>query len=83
MSLASKAFALGADIFISGDLKFHQAQEIESLGLTLDVGHFALEEVMVAVWADELTTALAGEVRVLFIPGRDPFQINSLTNAES
>jgi hypothetical protein len=35
------------------------------------------------VWADELTTALAGEVRVLFIPGRDPFQINSLTNAES
>ena len=83
MSLASKAFALGADIFISGDLKFHQAQEIESLGLTLDIGHFTLEEAMMAVWADELTTALAGEIRVLFIPGRDPFQINSLTNAES
>ncbi len=83
MSLASKAFALGADIFISGDLKFHQAQDIEHLGLTLDVGHFALEEAMMAVWAEELSTSLAEDPQVVFIPGREPFQINTLTNAES
>ena len=83
MTLARKAFALGADIFISGDLKFHQAQEIETLGLTLDVGHFTLEETMMAVWADELKSRLAQDIRVHFIPGRDPLSITRLTNSES
>lgn len=83
MALSPKAFALGADIFLSGDLKFHQAQEIEHLGLTLDVGHFILEERMMAFWAKELQSSLAGEIQVLFIPGKDPFQIKDMTNPES
>jgi dinuclear metal center YbgI/SA1388 family protein len=80
MDLAAQAFALGADIFISGDLKYHQAQEIESLGLTLDVGHFCLEEMMMSTWAQSLKQELAEQgVEVVFIPGRDPFVLETCT----
>lgn len=78
MDLAAQAFAQGADIFISGDLKYHQAQEIESLGLTLDVGHFCLEEMMMSTWAQSLKQELAEQdVEVIFIPGRDPFVLET------
>ncbi|MFO7876380.1 MAG: Nif3-like dinuclear metal center hexameric protein [Desulfovermiculus sp.] len=80
MDLAAQAFAQGADIFISGDLKYHQAQEIEPLGLTLDVGHFCLEEMMMSTWAQSLKQELAGQgVEVVFIPGRDPFVLETCT----
>lgn len=75
MSLAAKGFASGAEVFISGDLKFHQAQAIEGLGLTVDVGHFALEERMMSAFSKELKSTLDKEVLVRFIPGQDPFRI--------
>lgn len=71
--LAGPAFTLGAQVYLSGDLKYHQAQAIRSLGLTLDVGHFQLEEGMMRVWSEDLAARLAGDVRVVFLPGRDPF----------
>jgi len=75
MDLAARAFALGADIYISGDLKYHQAQELEPLGLTLDVGHFSLEEKMMSTWAQSLGQDLAhNEVEVAFIPGHNPLR---------
>ncbi|MCF8106873.1 MAG: Nif3-like dinuclear metal center hexameric protein [Desulfohalobiaceae bacterium] len=77
MSLAPKAFALDADVFISGDLKFHQAQEIEALGLTVDAGHFALEEPMMAACCKELESTLGDQVQVRFFPGRNPFHIST------
>ncbi|MFW5818567.1 MAG: Nif3-like dinuclear metal center hexameric protein [Desulfovermiculus sp.] len=80
MDIAAQAFAQGADIFISGDLKYHQAQDIESLGLTLDVGHFCLEEMMMSTWAQSLKEELAEQdVEVAFIPGRDPFVLEKYT----
>jgi dinuclear metal center YbgI/SA1388 family protein len=73
MDFAAKAFAQGADIFLSGDLKYHQAQQIEPLGLTLDVGHFALEETMMAAWARTLEHEFADQdLEVTFIPGHNP-----------
>ncbi|MBS3780872.1 MAG: Nif3-like dinuclear metal center hexameric protein, partial [Desulfovermiculus sp.] len=75
MDLGARAFALGADVFISGDLKFHQAQELEALGLTLDVGHFSLEEKMMSIWAQILEQDLAqAGVEVTFIPGHNPLR---------
>lgn len=72
--LAARAFALGAQVFLTGDLKFHQAQAVQELGLTLDVGHFCLEETMMRVWSEELAEDLAAfGMRVIFLPGRDPF----------
>ena len=73
MDLAQTAFQNGADVFISGDLKYHTAQAIEGLGLTIDVGHFILEEIMMQTWADHLHSALGQQdVDVTFFPGHDP-----------
>ena len=73
MSLASKAFSSGADVFLSGDLKYHAAQEIEGLGPALDLGHFILEEHMMRAWTRDLQSALAEhDIDVGFFPGHDP-----------
>jgi putative NIF3 family GTP cyclohydrolase 1 type 2 len=75
-SLAQSAFDLGAQIYISGDIKYHQALEIEHAGLTLDVGHHVLEEKMMRVWYDELKRDLGAHgVESVFIPGSDPLCI--------
>lgn len=72
--LGPAAFARGADIYLTGDLKYHQAQAVQDLGLTLDVGHFCLEETMMRIWSESLTQKLSpAGVRVVFLPGRDPF----------
>lgn len=76
MDLAPRAFAMGADVFISGDLKYHQAQELEGMGMTLDVGHFILEEKMMRYWTKDLEYELNSpeNIRVKFFPGRNPMQ---------
>jgi len=78
MDFAAKAFAQGADIYLSGDLKYHQAQQIEPLGLTLDVGHFALEEQMMAAWAKALEHEFMDQdLKVVFIPGHNPMSLKT------
>jgi len=76
MSLAKTAFLKGADIFISGELKYHSALEIKRSGMILDVGHFILEERMMEVWADILKEELKG-VEVSFFKGEDPIKWGS------
>jgi dinuclear metal center YbgI/SA1388 family protein len=72
--LGQAAFARGADVYLTGDVKYHQAQAVQDLGLTLDVGHFCLEETMMRVWSESLAHELTpAGVRVAFLPGRDPF----------
>jgi dinuclear metal center YbgI/SA1388 family protein len=71
-SLAARAAQAGADLFITGDLKYHSALEASELGLcVLDVGHFILEEQMMRNFAGLLARKLRVPVR--FFPGRDPF----------
>jgi len=72
--LGPTAFARGADVFLTGDLKYHQAQAVQDLGLTIDVGHFCLEEIMMRTWSESLDRELSPEgVRVVFLQGRNPF----------
>jgi len=72
--LGPAAFARGAEVYLTGDLKYHQAQAVQDLGLTLDVGHFCLEETMMRIWSENLARDLSpAGVRVVFLPGRDPF----------
>jgi len=79
MSLAHKAFSLGAQVFISGDIKYHLAQEIESLGYSIDVGHFILEELMMKNWAEMLNKKLQSYgVKVYFIEGKEPIKIKEV-----
>lgn len=72
--LGPAAFARGADVYLTGDVKYHQAQAVQDLGLTIDVGHFCLEETMMRVWSESLARELAPEgVQVVFLRGRNPF----------
>lgn len=72
--MAGRAFAAGADVFLTGDLKYHQALEVPAGRLVVDVGHFALEEVMMRTFAADLATLFGPEgPTVRFFPGNDPF----------
>ncbi|MCH5277622.1 MAG: Nif3-like dinuclear metal center hexameric protein [Desulfovibrionaceae bacterium] len=78
--LADRARALGADLYITGDVKYHDALDLVSRNrlpsgaafAVLDVGHFALEEEMTRRLALNLTRRLP-DLRVSFLPRRDPF----------
>lgn len=81
-SLLEEAAAAGADIFITGDVKYHDALALASRQdrrspnfcpmAILDVGHFSLEEEMIRRFAELLKKQLDG-VTVTFLPGKDPF----------
>ncbi len=83
MDLAPAAFAQGAQLFISGDLKYHQAQALQDQGLVLDVGHFVLEELMMQTWAQDLSARLkAWQIETAFFPGREALHIHCLQDIE-
>ena len=45
----------GADVFISGDLHYHNARAVEAAGLALiDIGHFASERIVIDVLSEQL-----------------------------
>jgi len=74
-SLMGLAKAADADVFITGDLKYHQALESEIF--TIDVGHFSLEERMTREMATLLAERLGpASVEVRFFPGRDPLRVH-------
>jgi dinuclear metal center YbgI/SA1388 family protein len=48
-SLLADAVRQGADVLVTGDVKYHEARSAESQGIALiDAGHFATEQLMVA-----------------------------------
>ncbi|MCG6910654.1 MAG: Nif3-like dinuclear metal center hexameric protein [Deltaproteobacteria bacterium] len=58
-SLLDRFLASDAQVYISGDLRYHDAREVENAGKgLLDIGHFASEHLIVAVLADRLRKAL-------------------------
>ncbi|MDP2643644.1 MAG: Nif3-like dinuclear metal center hexameric protein [Desulfobacterales bacterium] len=51
----------GAQVFVSGDLKYHDARTVEGANLGLiDIGHFASEHLIVESVAERLDQILAG-----------------------
>jgi dinuclear metal center YbgI/SA1388 family protein len=78
-SLLHEAARKGADLLVTGDVKYHEAREAEALGLAIiDAGHFATEHPMVNGLAVALREALRGrnyESEVIEYQGeRDPFR---------
>lgn len=63
------AAMLGCDAYVTGDVRYHDAQRAAALGLhVIDAGHFATEQIVVPVLAQYLTEALAkakGHVEVV------------------
>lgn len=77
-SLLHEAVRKGADLLVTGDLKYHEAREAEALGIAvLDAGHFATELPMVRGLTDALKRQVAAkkfEVEVVAYQGeREPF----------
>ncbi|WP_229591351.1 Nif3-like dinuclear metal center hexameric protein [Pseudodesulfovibrio sediminis] len=72
-SLIDKAARAGADVFITGDMKYHPA--VETPICVIDVGHFSLEEEMMRLFAEELDGEL-DDVDVRFFTGTDPFRVH-------
>jgi dinuclear metal center YbgI/SA1388 family protein len=77
-SLLFAAQRQGADLLVTGDIKYHDARNALDLGLALvDAGHFATEQVMVAGLAEKLRAAASvRQLPLEFIAsasGQDPF----------
>lgn len=59
-SLLGDFFASTAQVYITGDLRYHDAREVEGAGLGLiDIGHFGSEHLFVKVLAEKLQQAAA------------------------
>ncbi len=78
----SKLYALAmqkkADIFITGDVKYHLALDVienkdAHQTILLDAGHFSLEEEMMRRFASKLSSTLP--IKVDFISSNNPFSI--------
>jgi len=77
-SLIHEAARKGADLLVTGDVKYHEARDAEAFGLALvDAGHFATEFPMVRGLAAQLRSALQAkkfETEVVECQGeREPF----------
>jgi len=77
--LMKQFFSTDADVYVSGDLKFHDAKDAETRhrGL-IDVGHFASEQIMIALVAGQLADRIKEKgldikVEALQVEA-DPFQ---------
>jgi dinuclear metal center YbgI/SA1388 family protein len=79
-SLLGDFFASNAHVYISGDLRYHDARDVEAAGRGLiDIGHFASEHLMVEVLARMLAHRLAGSCAGVSVQAcrleKDPFTI--------
>ncbi len=79
-ALIPEFIASGADVFVTGDIKYHEAREIEASGRALiDVGHFASERIAVDFLSETLEAAASHKgFGIEFIKHkkeRDPFKI--------
>lgn len=76
--LIREAARQGADVLVTGDIKYHEAQTAQSLGISLiDAGHFATEQLMAKGLAEKLdlhAQQRAWPVQYIVAPEqRDPF----------
>lgn len=77
-TLLSRAAASGAQVYLTGDVKHHEAQEALALGMAIaDAGHYGTENPIIAMLADALTHKLANSgVKVMVSRViTDPFRL--------
>ncbi len=73
--LVFAAASTGAQVYLTGDLKYHQATEALELGITVvDAGHYGTERPAVDLLAETVRRIVDDGVFVNEIEGEDPFQ---------
>ena len=61
-----RAAFMGCDAFVTGDVRYHDAQRAAALGIhVIDAGHFATEQPVVEILAAKLAEELDGKVEVV------------------
>ena len=79
-SMIHLAEKCGADIFITGDIKYHSA--LESNIRVIDIGHFQLEEEMMKFFTQELLAEIdkmmLPKIKISFIPAVDPLKLEQI-----
>jgi GTP cyclohydrolase I len=64
--LINQAIQSGADCYITGDVKYHQALDAQAAGLAvLDIGHYASEVIAVDILASVISSSFAKDLTVL------------------
>lgn len=79
-SLMSAFISSGAQVYISGDLRYHDAREVEAANLGLiDIGHFASEYIVVETLTERLTKVLTANQMDVKVEAckleKDPFTV--------
>lgn len=72
-----KAHFLGADLLLTGDVKYHEAQEAEALGLNIvDAGHNGTEALIVPILAQHIADKLSKDQLKVHVSkvNTDPFE---------
>jgi len=82
-SLLEQAISSGSDLFVTGDVKYHDAQRAMEAGMALiDIGHFASERIVVPPLAAFLRARATVQQKALEVleadAERDPFWFPSL-----
>lgn len=77
MSLMQEAIASGADVYLTGDLKYHDALDAEEAGFAVvDATHFSSEKLAVRVLADWIRQHAGDRIEVIEYNGqRNPMRI--------
>lgn len=75
-SLIPRAIESGADCFVTGDVKYHQAREAEAAGMgILDVGHYATEIASVSLLQSVLSSQFENDLKIIPLESdSDPLQ---------
>ena len=61
-----RAAFMGCDAYVTGDVRYHDAQRAAALGIhVIDAGHFATEQPVVEILAARLAEELSGKVEVV------------------
>ena len=61
-----RAAFMGCDAFVTGDVRYHDAQRAAALGIhVIDAGHFATEHPVVEILATRLSEELVDKVKVI------------------
>lgn len=65
MEYSSIAYKQGADVFITGDIKYHDAQDFKEKGMVLiDAGHFGTEHMIVSVLTYKIKEWFENNVKI-------------------
>lgn len=76
MDFAPLALAAGAEVFITGDVKYHDAQEYREMGLALiDAGHYGTEHIVVKIFRDLIKKWFHDIEVIIADQDTDPFLI--------